>query len=69
MNAQLSLSLDNLETVLKDAGFNLSNVVRLNIFTTDVDAFFGAWEALAPGWRSQPSSGQYLGGSPAPVSS
>ncbi len=48
MNAQLSQALDNLETVLKDAGFQLSNVVRLNIFTTDVDAFFGAWEALAP---------------------
>ena len=48
MRAQLNQALDNLETVLKDAGFQLSDVVRLNIFNTDVDAFFGAWEALAP---------------------
>ena len=48
MNAQLSQSLDNLETVLGDSGFKLSDVVRLNIYTTDVGAFFGAWEALAP---------------------
>ncbi len=48
MQAQLTQALDNLETVLNDAGFKLSDVVRLNIFTTDVEAFFGAWEALAP---------------------
>ena len=48
MGAQLTQALDNLETVLTDAGFKLSDVVRLNIYTTDVEAFFGAWEALAP---------------------
>ena len=48
MTAQLSLALDNLEAVLKQAGFKLSDVVRLNAYTTDVDAFFGAWEAIAP---------------------
>ena len=48
MTAQLSLALDNVETVLKEAGFKLSDVVRLNSYTTDVDAFFGAWEAVAP---------------------
>ena len=47
MTAQLSLALDNLEAVLKQAGFKLSDVVRLNLYTTDVDAFFGAWEAMA----------------------
>jgi enamine deaminase RidA (YjgF/YER057c/UK114 family) len=40
MAAQISLALDNLEAVLAAAGMSLSNVVRLNIYTTDVDAFF-----------------------------
>ncbi|HEX2258785.1 MAG TPA: RidA family protein [Actinomycetota bacterium] len=40
MGAQLGLALDNLEAVLKGAGMTLSNVVRLNIYTTDMDAFF-----------------------------
>lgn len=44
--AQVSLSLDNIETVLKEAGMTLGNVVRINVFTTDVDAMMGSWEAL-----------------------
>lgn len=48
MTAQLTLALDNLETVLQQAGFKLSDVVRLNVYATDVEAFFGAWEAVAP---------------------
>ena len=47
MTAQLDQALDNLEHVLRDAGMTLANVVRLNYFTTDVDAFFGAAEQLA----------------------
>jgi enamine deaminase RidA (YjgF/YER057c/UK114 family) len=39
MAAQLSLALDNLEAVLREAGMSLSNVVRLNYYTTDVDGF------------------------------
>ena len=31
--------MDNLEEVLKQAGFKLSDVVRMNIYTTDVDLF------------------------------
>ena len=38
MAAQLKLSLDNLETVLRHADFSLTDVVRLTIYTTDVDA-------------------------------
>ena len=45
--AQVSLSLDNIETVLEKAGMTLGNVVRINVFTTDVDAMMGAWEDLA----------------------
>ena len=48
MTAQLAQSLDNLETVLTGAGFELSDVVRLNSYTTDIQAFFEAWEAMAP---------------------
>ena len=42
MAAQMELALDNLETVLGEAGMNLSNVVRLNYYTTDVDAWLAA---------------------------
>ena len=40
MAAQLSLALDNLEAVLAGAGMTLANMVRLNFYTTDVDALF-----------------------------
>jgi enamine deaminase RidA (YjgF/YER057c/UK114 family) len=39
MAAQIALALDNLEAVLADAGMSLANIVRLNTYTTDVDAF------------------------------
>jgi enamine deaminase RidA (YjgF/YER057c/UK114 family) len=45
--AQVSLSLDNIEAVLKQAGMTLGNVVRINVFTTDVDAMMGTWGDLA----------------------
>ena len=47
MAAQLALSLDNLETVLGDAGMSLANVVRLNVYTTDVDLLFQHYGVLA----------------------
>jgi enamine deaminase RidA (YjgF/YER057c/UK114 family) len=37
MAAQIRQSLDNLEVVLKEAGYDWSNVVRLNCYTTEVD--------------------------------
>jgi len=39
MAAQAGQALDNLEAVLEKAGMGLANVVRLNFYTTDVDAF------------------------------
>lgn len=39
MAAQIALAADNLEAVLREAGMSLSNVVRLNFYTTDVDAY------------------------------
>ncbi len=44
MGAQVGQALDNLETVLGEAGFTLADVVRLNFFVTDVDAFIQAGE-------------------------
>jgi enamine deaminase RidA (YjgF/YER057c/UK114 family) len=42
MGAQVGRALDNLETVLREAGFELADVVRLNYYVTDVDAFIEA---------------------------
>jgi enamine deaminase RidA (YjgF/YER057c/UK114 family) len=39
MAAQTGQALDNLETVLREAGFALLDVVRLNYYVTDVDRF------------------------------
>jgi enamine deaminase RidA (YjgF/YER057c/UK114 family) len=47
MRAQIIQALDNVETVLRVAGFTLSDVVRLNYYITDVDRFFEAYDALA----------------------
>ena len=46
MRAQLARSLDNLETVLQQAGAGLDDVVRLNYYTTDVGALLGAWDTV-----------------------
>jgi enamine deaminase RidA (YjgF/YER057c/UK114 family) len=37
MRAQIAAALDNVEALLKEAGFSLADVVRLNIYTTDMD--------------------------------
>jgi enamine deaminase RidA (YjgF/YER057c/UK114 family) len=46
MAAQLELALDNLQTVLAAADMTLANVVRLNVYTTDVDELFKHWTSL-----------------------
>ena len=47
MAAQITLAVDNLEAVLREAGMSLANVVRLNIYTTNVDLLFEHFGALA----------------------
>jgi enamine deaminase RidA (YjgF/YER057c/UK114 family) len=47
MGAQLALSLDNLEALLDVAGMSLANLVRLNVYTTDVDLLFQHYGVLA----------------------
>ena len=49
INAQLNQSLENLETILKQADFTLADVVRMTYYTTDMDAGLAALEAAAPG--------------------
>ncbi len=46
IRAQTTLALDNLEAVLQKAGMTLSNVVRLSVYTTEVDAMIQNYDAL-----------------------
>jgi enamine deaminase RidA (YjgF/YER057c/UK114 family) len=46
MTAQIGLALDNIEAAAKQAGMTLSNVVRVTMFTTDMDAMLGASPVL-----------------------
>ncbi|WP_410636673.1 RidA family protein [Amycolatopsis sp. cmx-4-83] len=45
--AQLALSLDNLEAVLGEGGMTLGDLVRLTVYTTDVDLLFQHYGVLA----------------------
>ncbi|WP_210580773.1 RidA family protein [Streptomyces sp. GESEQ-4] len=47
MAAQLALTLDNLEAVLAEAGMSLAHLIRLNVYTTDVDLLFQHYGVLA----------------------
>src|SRR5688572_400971 len=46
MRRQVDMAFQNLETVLKTAGFTLANVIRLNYYTTDVDKFFESHDVV-----------------------
>lgn len=59
MAKQVVQALDNLDTVLKQAGLNLSNVVRLNYYTTDVSQFIataGKWGPRLGSAQCKPAS-------------
>ncbi len=45
--AQIALALDNLEAVLKAADMTLANVVRLNLYTPDIDAVLQHFGVMA----------------------
>ena len=47
MPAQVALSLDNLQAVLDGAGMALANLVRLTVYTTDVDLLLQHYGVLA----------------------
>jgi enamine deaminase RidA (YjgF/YER057c/UK114 family) len=46
MRAQISLALDNLETVLSAAGMSLANVTKLGVYATDMDAALANFDLL-----------------------
>lgn len=46
MRGQLALALDNLQSVLEAAGMGLANIVRLNVYATDVDAAMRNFDLL-----------------------
>jgi enamine deaminase RidA (YjgF/YER057c/UK114 family) len=47
MGAQIRQACGNLQTVLEQSGMSLADVVRLNYYVTDLDAYFGAAGVLA----------------------
>ncbi len=46
MRKQIALSLDNLEAVLNAADMGLTNIIRLGIYTTDVDETMKHFDVL-----------------------
>ena len=58
MAAQLELALDNLEAVLAAADMTLANVVRLNVYTTDLDEYLKHFGSLNDRFGS--SEGRYV---------
>lgn len=54
MAAQVRQVLENMKTVLASQGADFSNVVKINIFTTDIDAFRGAASVREPYFRGNP---------------
>jgi enamine deaminase RidA (YjgF/YER057c/UK114 family) len=46
MRAQVCLAMDNLEAVLAGAGMTLANVVRFNVYTTDVDGLLAGSDVI-----------------------
>jgi enamine deaminase RidA (YjgF/YER057c/UK114 family) len=61
MRAQLGLALDNLETVLQDAGYAVADLVRLNFYTTNVDLFLEHFEVIASRLRGVRYTSTLLG--------
>jgi enamine deaminase RidA (YjgF/YER057c/UK114 family) len=59
MGAQVARALENVETVVRAAGLQPSNIVSLRYYTTDVDAFIAAgptWGQRLGQWGCRPAS-------------
>jgi enamine deaminase RidA (YjgF/YER057c/UK114 family) len=61
MAAQLATAFDNLEAVLAKGGMTLANVVRLNYYVTDINAFFAAHAIVGGRLGTVKPSGTLLG--------
>ncbi|HXV63017.1 MAG TPA: RidA family protein [Vicinamibacteria bacterium] len=54
MRAQVRQVLENLKTVLASQNADFSNIVKINIFTTDIDAFREAADVRATYFQGNP---------------
>ncbi|HSF19162.1 MAG TPA: RidA family protein [Vicinamibacteria bacterium] len=54
MRAQVRQVLENLKTVLTSQNANFSNIVKINIFTTDIDAFREAADVRGTYFQGSP---------------
>ena len=46
MKTQLTLTIENLEKVIKEAGYECKNIVRLNMYTTSTDELFTCFDVF-----------------------
>lgn len=46
IRGQVNQAFDNVERVLREAGYTLADVTRLNYYTTDVDALLANWDVI-----------------------
>ena len=62
MRGQVEAALDNLETVLQQAGMSLANLVRVTFYSTDLDRFLAeSHEPLAQRMAGVEYATTYLG--------
>jgi enamine deaminase RidA (YjgF/YER057c/UK114 family) len=61
VSAQLELALDNLEAILQAADMTLANIVRLNVYTTDVDEVIKRFQTLNDRFRNNRYATSVLG--------
>jgi enamine deaminase RidA (YjgF/YER057c/UK114 family) len=61
MAAQLELAVDNLEAILAAADMTLANIIRLNAYTTDMDALLKNFPSLTARFGSSRFATSLLG--------
>ena len=50
MRTQFLLTLQNLEQLIRESGYECAGIVRLNVFTTSIQEFFTTCVDLYQGW-------------------
>ncbi|HUF54492.1 MAG TPA: RidA family protein [Dehalococcoidia bacterium] len=61
MAAQVDQAMTNLEAVLAKAGMDLSNIVRMNLYTTDVDKFMQGFAPIMQHMKGHRPASTLLG--------
>lgn len=46
IHQQVHIALDNLKEMLKQSGYNFSDIVRLNYYTTSIGEFFSCYQSV-----------------------